>query len=218
MRRTETTFLSSFFASSLGAKLIIRFSNSGIGGVFWMPFIYFWGRAPVLFWVTLIGTLLNLGVCLVQSFDGFYALRALMGFFLAGSLTVGLAIIQDMFFLDEQARKIGIWFAIFTTCVYFSPMFAYYIMAGIDSWRATFWMSFGLEAFVVLLIVLFIDETYYRRDIPPSEQPDRGNRFLRLTGLWRMRVRSSYFAPITNSFRRLFQILLKPVIVPMFFF
>lgn len=25
----------------------------GIGGLFCIPFIYFWGRAPVLFWTTL---------------------------------------------------------------------------------------------------------------------------------------------------------------------
>jgi MFS family permease len=183
-----------------------------------MPFIYFWGRAPVLFWVTLIAALLTLGACLVQDFTGFYALRALTGFFVSGSLTSGLAFIQDMFFLHEQARKIGIWFAIFNTCVYFAPMFAYYIMAATGSWRATFWMAFSLQAFVVLLIVLFIDETCYRRDLAPSEQPKRGNRLLRLTGIWQIQVHRRYFATITSSFLRLLQILYKPVIIPMYLF
>lgn len=183
-----------------------------------MPFVYFWGRAPVLFWVTFIGTALTLGVPLVQSFSAFYALRALMGLFLSGSLTVGLAFIQDIFFLHEQARKIGVWFAIFTTCVYFSPMFGYYIMASTGSWRATFWMAFGLQAFVVLLIVLFIDETCYRRDIAPADQPPRGSRLLRLIGVWQIRVHRQYFATLASSFLRLLQILGKPVIIPMYLF
>ncbi|EXJ67941.1 uncharacterized protein A1O5_08555 [Cladophialophora psammophila CBS 110553] len=191
---------------------------NGIGGVFWMPFIYFWGRAPVLFWVTFTGAFLTLGVCLVEDFTGFYALRALTGFFVSGSLTVGLAFIQDMFFLHEQARKIGIWFAIFNTCVYFAPMLGYYIMAGTGNWRATFWMAFGLETFVVMLIVLFIDETCYRRDKTITEQPSRGNRLLRLTGIWQIRVHRQYFASVYGSFLRLLHILYKPVVLPMYLF
>lgn len=183
-----------------------------------MPFIYFWGRAPVLLWVTVLGTVVTLPVPLIQSFSDFYALRALMGLFLSGSLTAGLAFIQDMFFLHEQAQMIGIWFAIFTTCVYFAPMFGYYIMAATGSWRATFWMAFGLQAFVVLLIVLFIDETCYRRDIAEAQQPNRGSRLSRLTGVWQIRVHRQYFETLTSSFLRLFRILGMPVIIPMYFF
>lgn len=183
-----------------------------------MPFIYFWGRAPVLFWVTLISAFLTLGVCLVQDFAGFYALRALTGLFISGSLTVGLAFIQDIFFLHEQARMIGIWYAVFSTCVYLSPMFAYYIIAATGSWRATFWMTFGLQAFVVLLIVLFIDETAYRRNILPSQQPHRSNRLLRLTGIWQIQVHQQYFDSVESSFLRLLQILRKPVIIPIYLF
>lgn len=159
-----------------------------------------------------------LATCLVQSFEGFYPLRVLSGFFLAGGLTVGLPFIQDMFFLHEQARKIGIWFSIYTTCVYFGPMFGFYIMAGVDNWRVAFWMTFGLNCAVMVLIVLFIDETTYRRDIPQADQPDRGTRLSRLVGIWQIRVHSNYFPSLASSSIRMLHIFLKPVIIPLYLF
>lgn len=68
----------------------------GIGGVLWIPFIYWWGRAPVVFWTTLSGSLFTLGCALTHDFTTFYALRALMGLTLTCCQTVGLAYIKDM--------------------------------------------------------------------------------------------------------------------------
>ncbi|KIX94865.1 uncharacterized protein Z520_09555 [Fonsecaea multimorphosa CBS 102226] len=191
---------------------------NGIGGLVWIPLIYFWGRAPVLFWTSFIGTVLTLATCLVPDFAGYYGLRALMGFFLCSGPAVGLAFIQDIFFLHEQARKIGIWIFAVQICPYCSPMFGSYIIAATGSWRATYWMVFGLEAFVLLCLALFLDESFYRRDLPLSEQPQRGNRILRLIGWWQLQVHHQYFASFASSLLRVFEILLKPIIIPLLIF
>lgn len=86
---------------------------SGIGGLWWIPFVYFWGRAPVLFWTTLAGALFTLGCAVTTNFTTFYALRAMMGFTLTACQTIGLSFIKDMFFFHEHARKIGLWAALF---------------------------------------------------------------------------------------------------------
>ncbi|KAH0844477.1 MFS transporter [Fonsecaea pedrosoi] len=194
------------------------FFLSGIGGLVWIPLIYLWGRAPVLFWTSFIGTFLTLATCLVPNFAGYYGLRALMGVFLSSGPAVGLAFIQDVFFLHEQARKIGIWIFAVQVCPYCSPMFGSYIIAATGSWRATFWVVFGLEALVLLCLALFLDESFYRRDLPPSQQPQRGTRILRLVGWWQLQVHRRYFASFTSSFLRVFEILLKPIIIPLLAF
>jgi predicted MFS family arabinose efflux permease len=188
---------------------------SGIVGLLLIPFISFWGRAPVLFWIVFVGTFMCLGTALVQDFTSYYTLRAFMGLFLSGPSSISLAFIRDVFFLHQRARKIGIWFAVFLTSPYFGPMFGYYIIAATGSWRACYWMNFGLDCLVLVCIVLFLDETFYRRDIPRAEQPDRGSRILRLLGIWQIRVHHGYFTPLRNSFFQLFKILLKPVIFPL---
>jgi MFS family permease len=86
----------------------LKIKNRGVGGVFWIPFIYSWGRAPVLFWTVLTVTLFLLGSALTQSFEGYYGLRTLTGFTLTAGQTIGLAFIQDMFFFHEHAKKIGV--------------------------------------------------------------------------------------------------------------
>lgn len=79
-------------------------------------------------------------------------------------------------------------------------------------------MTFGLECLVMISLVLFLDESFYRRDISQSEQPNRGSRMLRLIGIWQVRAHRGYFSTFGSSVARLFGILLKPIIVPLFVF
>ena len=124
----------------------LEFSR-GIGGLFWIPMIYFWGRAPVLFWTTVAGTFFTLGCCLTTSFTTFYGLRALMGFTLTAAQTIGLSYIKDMFFFHEHARKIGLWAGLFLLSPYCGPLFGNFIIAGTGSWRNVFWLVFAICAF-----------------------------------------------------------------------
>ncbi|MCJ1397631.1 hypothetical protein MMC11_000827 [Xylographa trunciseda] len=131
----------------------------GIGGLFWIPFIYFWGRAPVLFWTQVAGTLFTLGCALTTSFTTFYGLRAMMGFTLTACQTIGLSYIKDMFFFHEHARKIGLWAALFLLSPYCGPLFGNFIIAGTGQWRIVFWLVFAVCCFDLILIVSFADES-----------------------------------------------------------
>ncbi|KAF8464913.1 major facilitator superfamily domain-containing protein [Kalaharituber pfeilii] len=190
----------------------------GIGGLFWIPVIYFWGRAPVLFWTTLSGTLFTLGCCVTTDFQTYYAMRALMGFTLTAPQTIGLAFIKDMFFFHEHARKIGIWAAVFLVAPYCGPLFGNFIVDGTGEWRPVFWLVFAFCCFVLVLIVLFIDETWYNRNIPMDKQPERGStewdRMMRLTGIWQIKHHSGYFLPVLSSCKRLTTVLFKPIMLP----
>ncbi len=186
----------------------------GLGGLFWIPFIYFWGRAPVLFWTTLAGTMFTLGATLAHSFSVYYGMRALMAFMLTAGQTIGLAFIQDMFFFHQHAQKIGIWTALFLVSPYCGPLFGNFIISGTNSWRAVYWTVFGLGCGTLALIILFIDEPWYRRDIPMENQPIPSNRLMRLLGIWQIQNHTGYYLTVATSCRRLTYILFKPIIIP----
>jgi MFS family permease len=186
----------------------------GIGGIFWIPVIYFWGRAPVLFWTTVSGTLFTLGCTVTHDFDTFYALRALMGFTLTAGQTIGLSYIKDMFYFHEHARKIGLWAGLFLLAPYCGPLFGNFIIDGTGEWRNVFWLVFAICCADLTLIVLFADESWYRRDIPLEQQPDRGTRLMRLIGGWQIRHHNGYFTSFLAAYWRLVAVIIKPVILP----
>ena len=172
--------------------------------------IYFWGRAPVLLWTTLTGTLFTLGCCVTTSFATSYGLRALMGFSLTAGQTIGLSYIKDMFFFHEHARKIGLWAGLFLLSPYCGPLFGNFIITGTGSWRDVFWLVFAICSFDLVLIVLFLDESWYRRDILVTEQPSHGSRILLLVGIWQMHVHNGYFLPVLTPCHRLVAVFIKP--------
>ncbi|KAK6341494.1 hypothetical protein TWF696_008567 [Orbilia brochopaga] len=184
-----------------------------IGGVFWIPFIYWWGRAPVLFWTTLAGTFFTLGCCLTHDFQVFYGMRAMMGLTLTACQTIGLSFIKDMFYFHEHARKIGLWAALFLVSPYLAPQLGNFIIYGTGEWRPVFWMVFGVCCFDLVLIVLFADETWYVRN--GSEKPPRGNRLLRVTGVWQIQYHKELqFVSFGPSWARMVKVLLRPTMIP----
>lgn len=189
-----------------------------LGGLFWIPPIYFWGRLPVLFWTQLSGSLFTLGCAVTTSYNSFYALRALQGFTLTAGQTIGLSFIKDMFFFHEHARKIGIWAWLFLLSPYFGPCLANFMLAGTENWRYVFWMTFAVTAFDLALIILFADESYYRRDIRVHDQPNRGTRISRLLGIWQVRNHHGYFVSIAAAYYRVVALFIKPILLPVLFY
>lgn len=158
--------------------------------------------------------MLTLGAALAQTFNEFYALKALQGLFMGGGQMASLSVLHDIFFFHEEARKIGIWTASFTVAPYLGPMFANYVLAETGSWRNVYWMTFGLACLNLVLQLLFLDETFYRRDISPENQPDRGNRLMRILGVWQIRNHSKYFSTAALASRRVWLVFWKPIIIP----
>ena len=187
--------------------------NSCLGGVFFILFISTFGRAPVLFWTVFLGTTFTLGTALTKSFNGYYALRAMQGLTLTTGQTIGLAFIQDIFFFHQHARMIGIWTAAFIGGPYFGPMFGYFIIGGTGDWRYAYWMLFGYCCLQLLLMILVLDEPFYRRDITTTNQPSRGNRLSRILGIWQLQ-NQKYFVSVWQSCRRMIAVLFKPIMIP----
>ncbi|KAJ4988555.1 MFS-type transporter [Stagonosporopsis vannaccii] len=183
----------------------------GIGGLLWIPMISFWGRAPVLFWTCVCGTLLTLGATLSRDFETHYAMRATMGLFLTAPQTIAIAYIKDIFFFHEHARKIGLWASLYISSPYIGPLLANFVVDATGNWRHVFWMCFGVCCVQLVLILFFLDESYYNRTV--SVQPNRGTRILRVIGVWQMRNHSGYFYSVIDAFTRLLSTVTRPALL-----
>ncbi|KAH7254422.1 hypothetical protein NW759_009586 [Fusarium solani] len=192
-----------------------------VGGIIWVPMTSFIGRAPTLFWSTFFGLVFSIVTAVSPNFPCFYAMRAMSGLFLTSGQTIAVAFIKDIFFFHERARKIGLWALMYITSPYLGPLLSNFVVGGTHKWQDVFWLGVGVVGIDLILIIAFLDETWYNRDIPTSKQPSRGqgfgSRMLRLTGVWQLRHHSTYYETAYDSFKRFFLTLFKPVLLLVLF-
>ncbi|OBT75528.1 hypothetical protein VF21_04896 [Pseudogymnoascus sp. 05NY08] len=185
----------------------------GIGGILWISFISFWGRAPVIFWAVLIGTLFTIGAAVAPTYEIHYAMRALQGLFVTAPQTISVAVIEDIFFFHERAHKIGLWACIYISSPFLGPLLANFIVGATNQWRPVFWMCVGVCGLQLIMILLFLDESYYNRRVPAEQQPVRASRILRVLGIWQIRNHSGYFSTFRGAVGRLVAVITKPSLV-----
>ena len=168
----------------------------------------YFGRLPVLFYFLVLATATAIWCAAAKSFESFMAARILNGFFSTVSQGGGLMFIYDMFFFHERARKINIWSAFIILSPYFGPLFAAFIIAK-ESWQVPFWVYVAETALCLVLVILFVEETYYDRRLP--SQPERGSHITRLLGLaqWKSRHLRNTF---TQAMMRPVKTILKPTV------
>jgi MFS family permease len=97
---------------------------------------------------------------------------------------------------------------------YFGPLFTAFILST-QKWNWGFWLLAILTGICLVSIVLFVDETFYNRHLPP---PPRHSRFQRLLGIeqWKSRHRRSTFK---EAFMRPWKVAAKPtVFLSMFYY
>ncbi|KAH7016731.1 major facilitator superfamily domain-containing protein [Ilyonectria destructans] len=186
---------------------------NGLGGLVWVPLSSIWGRAPVLFWTTIAGLAVNLGAAVSDTYSVYFALRVLSGLFLTSGQTMTIAFLKDLFFFHERARKIGLWAVLYIASPYLGPCLANFVISGTHHWPDIFWMCSGVVGVQLILVLAFVDETWYNRDLPDSEQPPRQSgivgRLMRLTGIWQIQ-HSNYFPDAVPVCKRFFATITKP--------
>ncbi|KAK3938172.1 major facilitator superfamily domain-containing protein [Diplogelasinospora grovesii] len=182
----------------------------GAGGIFAVLFSAYIGRLPVVFWYLIMATATAAWCAGATTFESFMAARILNGFFSTVTQGGGLMFIQDMFFFHERARKINIWASFFIMSPYMGPLLAAF-MIDTKPWPTPFWVYFAETVLCFVLVILFVQETYYDRSIPAEEQPPRGSRIGSLTGAsqWKSRhLRNSF----PQACWRVVSVVLKPTV------
>lgn len=131
---------------------------------------------------------------------------------LAGDVLI--AVIRDMFFLHERARKINLWASFVILSPYFGPLITAFIITT-ESWRWAFGLYTAMTGLCLIAQIAFGEETFYDRDIPQADRsvprPGMSGRMLRIIGIeqWRSRKQRNSFAQAVS---RPFKVLVKPTI------
>ncbi|KNZ71970.1 hypothetical protein J132_05246 [Termitomyces sp. J132] len=109
----------------------------------------------------------------------------------------GLYVITDMYPFHLQARKLNIWTMGFIISPFLSP-FAFGFLVARASWRWAYGIGSIYSAIVVLVIIMFGEETMYDRTVKPiPEHPTRGLRYrietlIGITGVKMAKYRPSW--------------------------
>ena len=174
----------------------------------------YWGRAPVLFWATICGFGFCIGSAVAPNYEAYFAMRVLMPFFLTAGQTMTIAFLRDIFFYHERARKIGLWALLYIASPYLGPCLSNFVIYETGSWPDMFWLSVGVVGIQIILILLFIDETWYDRSKHSHQQPVRpsgfSGRLMRLTGVWQLQHHKTYFPSTFQACKRFALVITKP--------
>ncbi|KAK9458910.1 major facilitator superfamily domain-containing protein [Lipomyces oligophaga] len=166
----------------------------GAGGFAAIILSAYFGRLPVAFYFLVVNLATAIYCTVAPNFKHFMAARVLNGFFSTVTQGGGLMFIKDIFFFHEHARKINVWSAFYILSPYLGPFAAGFIV-NVTTWRWCFGLFTILSGIGLILVTLFVDETFYDRTIPPEKQPARGTRVERVLGIaqWRSRhLRNSF--------------------------
>jgi len=177
----------------------------GWGGIAAVMVIRRLGRLPVLFWSQLLAVGFLVGATFAPDLKTFTAMRCLTAFFGTAPQVTGLYVVTDLYPFHLQARMLNFWTMGFIVSPFISPFLFGFLVAR-TSWRWAYGIGSMYGAIVVILIVLFMEETMYDRTVKPiPARPTTGLRYrieslIGLTGLKMAKYRISWTEAILSPF------------------
>lgn len=80
-----------------------------IGPLFWSSLAEIYGRRVIMVVGTVVALVATLTSGVAPDYAGYMAARFFQGFGVSPAATVGMAVINDLFFEDERGQKLGLW-------------------------------------------------------------------------------------------------------------
>ena len=102
-----------------------------------------------------------------DQYIAFVMARLFGGLFGGNAAPLGSDAIVDMFYLHQRGKALTILNITFLAGVVIGPTLSGFIVGSTD-WPVQFWWSNGVEAAVILVSLLFLEETYYDRSLGPD--------------------------------------------------
>lgn len=144
-----------------------NFAGLATGCLFFIPFVYKYGRRPVYILSTMLQLPAGVWNACIQTGGELIAVNLLSGLGGAISETIVMITIVDLFFVHQHARMNGIFLFMQTLGTTGGPIAAGYIATD-EGWRWIWWWISIFLGVQLVAVLLFFEESKYVPDSPSS--------------------------------------------------
>lgn len=167
-----------FHISPTKASGLISYANLayGFGSLILVPLYLKIGRRPVMLGSLIFFCAGLIGASQCNTFGSLMACRVLHGFGSGVCEALPVQLVNDIFFLHERGKRLG-YYTVALCLGSTGPLYAGYMLAGGYSWRLYFYVEFAFAMALLIMAFLFVEETQYKRKVPPItsfNDPQRG--------------------------------------------
>lgn len=145
-----------------------------VGPLFWTSLGDIYGRRTIFITGTVIALVSTIGVAVAGSYSGYMAARFFQGFGVSPAATVGMAIVNDLFFDYERGQKLGLWVLAIDSGLLLGPTFGGFLNVVSAAWIN--WFNAILFAALLVLELFLMPETLYPRTIMLQRMPRDGHK------------------------------------------
>lgn len=132
-----------------------------IGPLFWSSLSDIYGRRIIFLVGTTVSLVATIGAAVADTYEGYMATRFFQGFGVSPGATVGMAVVNDLFFDYERGQKLGLWVLAMDSGLLLGPTFGGFLNVLSAAWIN--WFNAILFAILLLLELFFMPETLYPR-------------------------------------------------------
>jgi len=166
-----TTTIPSFFElqnqfaatyAQINWTLAVPALGLAVGPLIWSSFADIYGRRLIFILGSVVSLAATVGCASAPTFGGYMAARFFQGFGVSPAATVGLAVINDMYFDFQRGQKIGLWVLAIDTGVFVGPLFGGFLDLVSPQWIQ--WFCAIIFAVMILVELAFMPETLYPRN------------------------------------------------------
>ncbi|KAL4930899.1 putative MFS transporter [Aspergillus undulatus] len=140
-----------------------------LGPLFWSSLADTYGRRIVFISGTTIALVSTVGAAVARSYGGYMAARFFQGWGVSPGGSVGLAVVNDLFFDYERGQKLGFWVLALDAGLLVGPIFGGFLNLVSAAWIN--WYNAILFGTLLLLELFFMPETLYPRSLMLSRMP-----------------------------------------------
>ncbi|KAL2828827.1 major facilitator superfamily domain-containing protein, partial [Aspergillus pseudoustus] len=140
-----------------------------VGPLVWSSLSDVYGRRIVFLVGTLIALIATIGAAVADSYGGYMAARFFQGFGVAPASSVGMAVVNDLFFDYERGEKLGLWVLAIDSGLLLGPTFGGFLNLVSAAWIN--WFNAILFGALLILELFLMPETLYPRTLMLTRMP-----------------------------------------------
>ncbi|KAL2849042.1 major facilitator superfamily domain-containing protein [Aspergillus pseudodeflectus] len=140
-----------------------------VGPLVWSSLSDVYGRRIVFLVGTLIALVATIGAAVADGYAGYMAARFFQGFGVAPASSVGMAVVNDLFFDYERGEKLGLWVLAIDSGLLLGPTFGGFLNLVSAAWIN--WFNAILFGALLVLEIFFMPETLYPRTLMLARMP-----------------------------------------------